>query len=71
MEDGTPLTYDDAHGRCKMGRGTETCRYLGIGQTYTCLKGSTFQTLIDERVANDQIGAKGDNCSGAPDFVQQ
>ena len=68
--DGIPLNYDDAHGRCKMGQVANTCRYLGIGREYTCLKGSERHSEIDSLVENNDRRAVGDNCSGPPNFAQ-
>ncbi len=36
---------------CKLGEGVFTCSYLGIGQGFECLKGTGFQSTIDQRRA--------------------
>lgn len=50
---------------CKFGHRGQTCRYLGAGEGgFMCLKHSEFKDLLDQRVANNTMNAKGDNCEG-------
>ena len=56
---------------CKWACEEETCRYLYIspgipGRMECCAKGSDLQYAIDVR--GDSMEAKGDNCSGIPEF---
>ena len=55
---------------CKFTQGRLTCRYLcmhpGKETMEHCAKGSDLQSTIDAR--GDTMKAKGDNCSGIPDF---
>ena len=56
---------------CKFTQGEATCRYLSItpglpGRMERCSKGSNLQSSIDAR--GNSMKAKGDNCSGIPDF---
>jgi hypothetical protein len=52
---------------CKIGRGAECCRYLMAGGNgFECAKHTTLASVLDNRVAFDEINAKGDNCPGVP-----
>ena len=55
---------------CKPGDGAATCSFLlaGRGARFSCSKGTAFQATIDNRRAAGTMGAKGDNCSGPPDY---
>ncbi|OGN03712.1 MAG: hypothetical protein A2655_04135 [Candidatus Yanofskybacteria bacterium RIFCSPHIGHO2_01_FULL_43_42] len=54
---------------CRIGGGIFTCSYLGMGaEGMECLKGTGFQSIIDQRRTEKSTGAMGDNCSGPPDF---
>ncbi len=62
-----PAGYDATV--CKFGKGQETCSFLGMsGNGLRCLKGSPLESNIIQRRREDSMGAKGDNCSGPPDF---
>ncbi len=55
---------------CKRGRRSLTCSFIGMtGDGFRCLKGSTLESEINRRRAEGSMGAKGDNCSGPPDFT--
>jgi hypothetical protein len=58
---------DDA---CAIGTGSKTCSYLLLGANgFECAKENPgMKTLIDERRRSGTMSAKGDNCSGPPDF---
>ncbi|HWY13075.1 MAG TPA: hypothetical protein VN026_17190 [Bacteroidia bacterium] len=47
---------------CKMGQGTNCCRYLGMGKGWECLKESGLKSTID--VQTKSMTAKSDNCKG-------
>jgi len=50
---------------CKLGQGEKVCRYLGFGQGHwQCLLGTPYQKVIDERVLQGEMKAKGINCAG-------
>jgi len=50
---------------CLMNNGDETCRYIMMGEEgYICVKNSKLQQFIDERVFEDKMIAKGNNCEG-------
>lgn len=62
-----PAGYDVAV--CKFGKGQATCSFLIVsGDGLQCLKGSSLESAIRQRRQEDSMGAKGDNCSGPPDF---
>ena len=57
---------------CKMGKKEMTCSFLGFGEGgYLCLKKSSMEESIKERIRNNSISAKGDNCSGPPNFLKK
>jgi len=52
---------------CKPGSGSKTCRYLTMSMSsgrWDCAKYGSLRRTLDERVANNTINAKGDNCGG-------
>ena len=50
---------------CKIGKGNECCRYLVIGSKgFECMKNTEMKPLLDKRVENKMMTARGDNCSG-------
>lgn len=49
---------------CKIGYGDKCCRYLSCGKEFECLKHTYIKCILDERVKNKTINAKGDNCEG-------
>jgi hypothetical protein len=54
---------------CKKGQGEATCSYLGLSpESFRCMKGSYLERIIKMRRQEDLMAAKGDNCSGPPDF---
>jgi hypothetical protein len=63
-----PLSQHRVGELCRLGQGPETCRFLLIGpKGACCARGSAFEVVILERLPT--MSAKGDNCSGPPDFV--
>ncbi len=65
----SPLPVGHDASVCKFGKGQETCSFLGIsGDGLRCLKGSSFESAIKQRLQEGSMSAKGDNCSGPPDF---
>jgi len=53
---------------CRAKQGSESCRYLVMNEEgLACSKGSNLQQTIDDQA--DSMRAKGDNCSGPPDFI--
>lgn len=61
-----PEGYEDKV--CKKGQKDLMCSYLGMMPKFMCLKGSNVEEIINERRREGSMGAKGDNCSGPPDF---
>lgn len=55
---------------CKFGQGPTTCAFLVMpgGEGLKCAKQSEFEGMIRKRLSEGSISAKGDNCSGPPDF---
>lgn len=65
-----PSGYQDAV--CKRGKGETTCGFLGFGGNgFLCLKGSSAETNIRANLRDGSMRAKGDNCSGPPDFLKK
>ncbi|MBI4992315.1 MAG: hypothetical protein HZB99_03785 [Candidatus Harrisonbacteria bacterium] len=58
---------------CKLGKGEVTCSFLGMipGSGFSCLKGTPVEAIIWERRDSGKMSAKGDNCSGPPNFMSQ
>lgn len=53
---------------CRFGQGgAQVCRYLAFGAELSCAKKSVLQRTIDDKA--ETMTAKGDNCSGPPDFT--
>jgi len=52
---------------CKVGQDNVTCRYLAFSGGFRCVKlDPGLKAQLDKRVAEDSIGAQGDNCPGKP-----
>lgn len=69
VNDPTPLQPGQEVARCKFGQHKRTCSFLGVtGKGFQCLKGTAMETEIRKRREENSIKAKGDNCSGPPDF---
>ncbi len=50
---------------CKIGKGNECCRYLVIGtKGFECMKHTSMKQLLDKRVEDKMMTARGDNCEG-------
>jgi len=50
---------------CKIGQGHNCCRYLVMGaQGFECVKHSAMASLLDQRVQQETITARGNNCEG-------
>lgn len=61
------IPIDDAHLKevCRPGAGEKCCRYLTMdAKGWSCEKNGELRELLDKRVADDTINAKGDNCEG-------
>ena len=60
-----PLSQDYFMNVCKAGQGHNCCRYVVAGSAgIECAKHSSFRTLLDKRVLEENIVARGDNCEG-------
>jgi hypothetical protein len=50
---------------CKIGQGHDCCRYLIMGSKgFECAKVTILKAHLDERVRQESIVARGDNCEG-------
>ena len=49
---------------CKIGQGKECCRYIGVSDSFECMKHSSLKNALDARVQSKTITARGDNCGG-------
>jgi len=59
------MTPEQLKTTCKLGQGSETCRYLIAGpKGFECAKHTGLQNLIDARVEAGTFRAQGDNCGG-------
>lgn len=54
---------------CRIGQGEACCAYLMMGNGFECGKGGPADRTIRSRLKAGTMTAKGDNCSGHPDFV--
>ena len=54
---------------CRIGRGVVTCAFLYIDRNgFQCLKGTDVEYEVRRRLRAGIMIAKGNNCSGPPDF---
>lgn len=56
---------------CALGAGEATCAFLTFGgdlPEWRCAKSSEIEPLIRARLAEGTMAARGDNCSGPPDY---
>jgi hypothetical protein len=51
---------------CRKSGGAAVCRFLVLSDGFKCAKGSRLEEYIQSRLKT--MGAKGDNCSGPPEF---
>lgn len=55
---------------CRIGQGSECCRYLVMRERFVCAKDDlSLRGTIDARFAAGKMNAQGDNCSGPPLFA--
>lgn len=70
MAYGTPIDMQRVKEVCKIGKGSGCCAFLVMdGGVFECGKGGGAEPCIRRRLAEGSINAKGDNCSGPPDFA--
>ena len=63
-----PLSNKHFHKVCKSGQGADCCRYVVAGSKgIECAKFSSLKEILDKRVAEESMVARGDNCAGVPD----
>lgn len=56
---------------CKIGQGHSCCRYLVCSKDgFECEKFSSLKSLLDKRVEDKTMTARGDNCKGWAIFQQ-
>lgn len=56
---------------CKLGKGEECCAYFVMGPGFMCAKGTTLAYTIELRLAAGTMNAKGDNCQGITEFLNE
>jgi len=67
----TVISKERADEVCRMGQGRVCCIFVGDApQGLVCLKRSVYATEMIQRKLMGQTKAKGDNCSGPPDFKE-
>lgn len=50
---------------CRIGQGHDCCRYLMMGSGgFECAKLTGLKGMLDRRVEEETITARGDNCDG-------
>lgn len=54
---------------CRSGQGAYQCKYLAEGKGYAC--GKVWSKSTRKALVDPLRGAKGNNCSGPPDFSQK
>lgn len=63
------LTQKQVNELCRPGKQDETCAFLGMADgKWLCTKGTDMEPIIMERLEAGSMTAKGDNCSGPPNF---
>lgn len=64
------ISIEHANSVCLIGKGERTCSFFSIGPDgLECLKGTSFAAVIRARQKMGTMNAKGDNCSGPPNFL--
>ena len=59
------MNKDYAKETCKIGHGEECCAFLVMGpKGFECAKGTSMHDIINVRLAEGTMNAKGDNCGG-------
>lgn len=56
---------------CGLASGETTCAFLTVGGAWECAKGTGTEWTIRDRLKAGTMNAKGNNCSGPPDFVTE
>lgn len=65
MHNTSPPDADHVHDVCKIGQGSDCCRYLTCGaKGFSCAKGTDLKAYLDFRVSCHTMTAEGDNCEG-------
>ncbi len=65
------LSDDHIQKVCKIGQGEATCSFLAFDPReggMSCMKETSLEASIWLKRANGTMKAKGDNCSGPPNF---
>ena len=64
------ITIDETHVTqvCRRGQREKTCTFLIVGDGYKCAK-EDERLVKTIKIERDNWVAKGDNCSGPPDFT--
>lgn len=65
FDDDRKISDEKRKTQCKLQYGTQTCRYIVLGEAgFVCMKGTELQLSIDNLVMKKQMVARGDNCPG-------
>lgn len=65
------LSNEQLETLCKLKQGELTCAFITAGgDGFSCGKGTFAEPHIRKRIAEGTMAAKGDNCSGPPEFAK-
>lgn len=54
---------------CKLGKDQATCSFLSFTPGgFSCVKKTRLEEIVRQKRAAGEMNAKGDNCSGPPNF---
>jgi hypothetical protein len=57
------MEIEQVREKCKLGQGELCCAYLAFGgDGFECLKGTSLELTIKQRLASGSMKAKGDYC---------
>jgi hypothetical protein len=66
------VTDEFARDVCRVGQGEKCCAFLTFDGTWMCAKADLgLELTIMSRLERGAMTAKGDNCSGPPDFTRE
>lgn len=66
------LEWSHVQDVCRIGEGRDCCAYLAMSvDGFQCAKSSkVVVAAIEKRLAEGSMEARGDNCSGPPDYKE-
>ena len=57
---------------CKLKQGEKTCRYISLTVNgFICTKKTPIKSMLDQRVLDNKMSAKGDNCEGLGQYEKK